>query len=352
MSPLDTPIPITFFADYAAASKHEEAYTSRALAERIRVVTASSKGRLPWLKLATFGDKRSDKNSLRNDANVRAVTGIEADYDLGRMPVDDAHARLEQQGVASILYTSPSHTEDAPRWRVLCPLSQEMQPERRRALLGRLNGLMGGIFSRESWALSQSYYFGSVNHNPSHRVELIDGTTIDQHDDLDAIWIGPGNADAAGTPDEPGDEREIAELVRRVLTGEELHTTLCPLAARLIGRNVPANTAADILRGLMLAYPEPARDDRWRTRFAEIGRLVHSAAAKYAEPAAERKEHRRAIAALTGRMIRQRATATEIRAAVAAEAATRGVPAEDAEKIRVWIAERELQNRRAEHAGR
>lgn len=352
MSALDTPIPITFFSDYAAATKHEEAYTPRALAERIRTVTAPSKARLPWLKLATFGDKRSDKNSLRHDANVLAVTGIEADYDGGKIPMDDAIARLEQQGVAATCYTSPSHTEDAPRWRVLCPLSAPMPPERRRQMLGRLNGLLGGIFSRESWTLSQAYYFGSVAHNPSHRVELIDGTTIDQHDDLDAIWIGPGNTDATGAMDEPGDERETAELVRRVLSGEELHTALCPLAARLIGRNVPSGIAAEILRGLMLSYPDAARDDRWRTRFGEIGRLVHSASAKYAEPAAERKEHRRAIAALTGRMIRQRSTAAEIRAAVAAEAATRGVPADDAEKIREWIAERELQNRRAEHAGR
>ena len=115
------------------------------------------------------------------------------------------------------------------------------------------------------WTLSQSYYFGSVNHNPAHRVALIDGTPIHQHDDLDAIWIGPGNADAAGTPDEPGDEREIAELVRRVLTGEEIHTTLCPLAARLIGRSVPPETTAEILRGIMLSYPNcPAMNDGGR----------------------------------------------------------------------------------------
>ena len=33
----------------------------RALAGRIRVVTAPSKARLPWLKLARFGDTRTDK---------------------------------------------------------------------------------------------------------------------------------------------------------------------------------------------------------------------------------------------------------------------------------------------------
>ena len=336
MSALDSPVPVTFFPDHVAASKHEEAYTPRALAERIRTVTAPSKSRLPWLKMATFGDKRSDKNSLRNDANVLAVTGIEADYDLGTVPVDDALARLEQQGVAAILYTSPSHTEDAPRWRVLCPLSEPMAPDRRRQMLGRLNGLLGGIFSRESWVLSQSYYFGSVNHNPSHRVELIDGTTIDHHDDLDAIWIGPGNADTAGATDEPGDERETAELVRRILSGEEMHTALCPLAARLIGRNVPRDITAEILRGMMLSYPEAARDDRWRTRFAEIGRLVHSAAAKYAEPAAERQKNRRAIATLIFRAVERNAPQSAIEAAAEAEGARLGLSRADVWNIAGW----------------
>jgi hypothetical protein len=73
---------------------------------------------------------------------------------------------------------------------VLCPLSQEYPPDRRDVFLARLNGLFGGIFSRESWTLSQSYYFGSVKQNPSHRVAVLAGKPIDQADELDAIAIG------------------------------------------------------------------------------------------------------------------------------------------------------------------
>ena len=33
---------------------------------------------LPWLKLVMFGNKRSEKNSLRTNENVEKLSGIEA----------------------------------------------------------------------------------------------------------------------------------------------------------------------------------------------------------------------------------------------------------------------------------
>jgi len=187
---LDRPFAVTMFKNYAAAMRHEEPWHLRTLAERIRATTASKKEVLPWLKLARFGDNRTDKGSLRHDANVLAITGIEADYDAEQMPVSDAVEKLEKAGILSMAYTSPSHTEAKPRWRVICPTSCELPPAQRDKLMGRLNGLFGGVFSCESWTLSQSYYYGSVSHNPAHRVELIDGTPIDEHDELDEIWKG------------------------------------------------------------------------------------------------------------------------------------------------------------------
>jgi hypothetical protein len=52
-------------------------------------------------------------------------------------------------------------------------------------------------FTIESWTLSQSYYFGSVNQNPSHRVEIITGTPIDLMVELDAGAISKPRAKAA-----------------------------------------------------------------------------------------------------------------------------------------------------------
>ena len=140
-----------------------------------------------------------------------------------------------------------------------------------------------------------------------------------------------------------GDSREDAELVRAIATGNGFHAELCALAARYIGRGISATATVETLRGLMLAHPEAVRDDRWRDRFASVAGLVASAAAKYAEAAG----HRRALAKLAGRMIRNRRPSAEMRAAMRAEAETRGIDAEQAEHILQWAVKRELARREA-----
>ena len=89
--------------------------------------------------------------------------------------------------------------QDLPRWRVLAPFSSELPPAmqaRSSTSTFGLNGLFHGIFAGESWTLSQSFYYGSVAQNPSHRVYLIDGWPIDQHDDLENL----GSKAAPGPP--------------------------------------------------------------------------------------------------------------------------------------------------------
>lgn len=337
-----TQIAITFFPNFAAPRKSEAALTLPDLAERIRATTAPHKEMLPWLKLARFGNKRTDKGSLRHDANMLAISGIEADYDAGRMPFEDACALLEKQGIASIPYTSPSHTEDVPRWRVLCPLSIEMPPARRSALLGRLNGLFGGIFSNESWTLSQFYYFGSVNRNPSHHVEVIEGQPIDLHDDLDVIWRDkPGGAKTATPSDQHvnAETREDAELIRCVVTGEHLHVELTALAARYVGRNIPPDTVEEMLRGMMLSHPEGARDERWLDRYYSIPELVASALKKYRD---EQAAKQRPLFRLARQLVREDRPPEEVRARVAAEAAARGFGADVAARSIAWASKLEI----------
>jgi hypothetical protein len=136
-SALDQPIAITFFPDFAARTKKVEHHSMRSLAPRIQTMNANEKWQLPWLKAARFGDLRSEKDCLRNDANILSVSGCEADYDAGKMPFDEALVRLEQQGIAALAYTSPSHTEATPRWRIVCPFSAPAPPERRAKMLAR-----------------------------------------------------------------------------------------------------------------------------------------------------------------------------------------------------------------------
>jgi hypothetical protein len=320
---------VTFFRDFGAREKWERQRTIYDLAEKAMNTTAERKDALPWWKLAAFGDKRTDKASLRHDANVRCISGIEADYDAERVSFDEAAELLDKLGVMALLYTSPSHTEAAPRWRVLCPTSIGLMPEKRRHMLGRLNGAFRGIFSRESWTLSQSYYFGSVDRNPAHRAEVSLGHAIDQLDDLDEAWIGPPGETSTATAEASAELRADAELIRCAVTGEHLHVELCALAARYIGRGIPVATVEGMLRGIMLSHHEASRDARWRDRYDNIPTLVASAAKKYkGQP-----EARRAIARLTHRMRDAGEAFDAIDAAVLAEAERVGLASERARSI-------------------
>lgn len=268
---------VTFFQNHGASSKHEEFYSLPSLAARIRATTATEKRSLPWLKLARFGEQRTEKGSLRHDANMLAVSGIEADYDAGVMPVAEAVERLTKAGAMAIVYTSPSHTDAAPRWRVLVPLSEELPPERRDAMMGRLNGLFDGQFAPESWARSQSYFFGSVAGNPAHHVELIDGAPLDTLAELDRIWRGKPNtaSSATGLGDGKCSGRvNAAELIEQIISGDAYHTAAVRLLGHWARQDVPYMDARTRLIEAMEQVAPTARDARWRSRRADIDRCL------------------------------------------------------------------------------
>jgi hypothetical protein len=319
------PSSVTLFENYAAKTKREEKLTLDELATLIRISTAPTKDAAPWLKLARFGDQRSDKGSLRHDANVVAITGIEADYDKGAVGFYKAVEIAKNAQLRSVLYTSASHKPEAARWRILCPTMAELEPRERARLVSWVHGLYAArvedgpcdVFARESWTLSQSYYYGRVARSPHYRVEAVAGIPIDQLDALEATARGrPGGTQKAGTTDDNGEARQDAELIRCVVTGEHFHIELCALAGRYVGRGMDQRAVAEILRGLMLVHPEEARDARWRDRYQSLDAIVASAASKFV-PEADR---RRAIASLTHRMLRGGCSGPVIAAVIATEA--------------------------------
>lgn len=212
-SGLDLPIIVTFFRDASAMAKQEATTTLRGLIPTLRDTRGPDKASLPWLKLAAFGDHRTDKGSLRNNANVLAIHGVEADYDAATITLERAARIIGQAGLAAIIYTSPSHTPQAPKWRILCPTSCAMQPGDRAPLLARLNGLFVGALAAESFTLSQSYYYGAVGAGEHHEVIALDGRPIDLASDLAAGAIGrptpPRPEPVAPTPYEP---RQLASV--------------------------------------------------------------------------------------------------------------------------------------------
>ncbi len=140
--------------------------------------TYSSKKQQPLIKLATFGDRRNEKGSIRHDGNVEQVYGLEADYDAGVVTTAEAALRLRQADICAVVYTSASHTANAPRWRVLAPLSAPVRPTERHRYISLLNGALGGILAPESWVLSQTYYQGRVE-GVEYEVHIVDGEPID-----------------------------------------------------------------------------------------------------------------------------------------------------------------------------
>ena len=155
---------------------------------------------MPWLKLARFGLNWTAKGCLRHDANVIGVTGCEIDYDGERIGFDEAVAALRAANIEAVLYTSPSHTRAKPRWRILCPFSRELPPGDRVKMVARLNGLFQGAAANgESFALSQSFYYGSCNGHPVETA-ILRGTALDLCDALD--HTAKGKADFAKGNDE------------------------------------------------------------------------------------------------------------------------------------------------------
>ncbi|MBA4491885.1 AAA family ATPase [Paracoccus sp. S1E-3] len=209
----DLPIVVSIFRDVKAQRIEAECLSLRQLQQRLTATTAPNKAALPLLKLGTFGDARTEKgNSLRHDANLLSVSGIEGDYDAGAVSPQEAKDQLSRAGVAALIYTTPSHTAEAPRWRVLAPLARQVAPAEREALCAKLNGALGGILAAESFTNSQSYYFGNTAAHPAESF-LVEGQPLDRVTGLTSIGPKPkpvkSDTDLSDLLREPADRDEI-----------------------------------------------------------------------------------------------------------------------------------------------
>ena len=183
------PSPLT----YTSFQRHDAATGARGAAdwpdlcdwiERSAPV-APTKAGLPLIKLATFtGDHRSN-------STLEALSGVEGDYDAGAVQPADAADRLALAGIEALVVTTPSHRPDAPRWRVLCPLSVTLPPVERHGLVARLNGALGGVLAAESFTASQAFYVGAVEGGEPVQCWRVQGRTIDR---VDGEGVGPAQS--------------------------------------------------------------------------------------------------------------------------------------------------------------
>lgn len=189
LSGSNRPLSVTVFPDVRARELRRHTLTLHDLADLISATAAPAKAGLPLLKLGTFGDVATSKGSLRHDSNMGPIDGIEGDYDAGEVTMADAAHRLKAVGVAALLYSTPSHRPDSPRWRVLAPTSATLPVADRDALAARLNGALGGILAPETFTRSQSYYFGGVGAAPE--VMVVEGRAVDLVQTITPIGRAP-----------------------------------------------------------------------------------------------------------------------------------------------------------------
>lgn len=166
-------ITLTEFPNLQAKSKREICLGLNDYAARLQAYRAGSKADLPLISGCRFGENRTDKGCLRHDTNVIGFSAVVAEHDAGVIPFDQALLLLKTSGIVSLVYTTPSHRPDRPRWRVIVPLASEHPPHAYGGFVDRLNGILQGVLAGESWTASQAFYCGFVEGAPDQRIEVI-----------------------------------------------------------------------------------------------------------------------------------------------------------------------------------
>ena len=282
---------VSFFNDVYARDAIGEELTIEDFFERVRNARGATKAALPLFTCGRLGSLRTPPdpnnpragNSLRHDANVQTVTGIAGDYDAESQPFDDAVSRLDAADVSFIAYTSPSHTAAKPRWRVVLPLSKEYPPAERARYTNWLNGILGGTLSRESWPISQSFYYGGVNGEPEEMHLGDSDRCIDEADfEATAQPYTPSGPTAPGAnPARPDfDKMTERELLDVLNTGQHYWNPAKRLLMMWAKQGIGQGDAESNLTSAFDSVPQASRGKKWAKERAKIRRWVQDCYAK------------------------------------------------------------------------
>lgn len=291
--PLDMPVTITRFPDSWAKTKTELTLSLRGFGALIQKTVAPNKEALPLFKAAVFGSDPTlspSGNCLRCDANLVSVTGLEADYDGGKMPPEEAERLLSELHITALIYTSPSHLkpDKGNRWRVFCFFSRPLPPEERHRLMARLNGVLGGVLDPASFTLSQAFYGGHERGQPKPLTFLVSGRFIDLADDLDAGAIGkPGRMVSATGGKGALDQKALKAAI---ISGENFHGSAIALAGLWLKEGKAYKKIEDDLLALFHAVDDAQRDARWRERVRSIPEIISRFMGSDAQRATEERD--------------------------------------------------------------
>jgi hypothetical protein len=275
----------TVFDTVMATANEMHTYRDKPWADIVRRVAnptiAKSKSALKLISLAEYGDKLTPKGCIRSAANVRWVYGIEIDYDLEVMPMATAAELLQGAKLEAVFYTSPSHKPDKPRWRILLPTGAPMKPEARRDLVGRINRLLGGVVSHETFTLSQSFYVGQVEGAP-YECLVTHGRTVDQ---LDVPPLYPVGDHTTG--EAPVDETTDAELRASFIKGTDRYRAMLKLSSRWAARGMAQDDMIATMEALFDEAKVSTKNKDGINLRARIRTVCESAWKKYGESRAK-----------------------------------------------------------------
>jgi len=250
------------------------------LVEKIKdAATYLRKADCPLISMADYGDTiDATHKCLRYAENVIRIYGIELDYDGEKISIDAAANMLDKAGLLAVLYTSPSHTLQKPRWRVLMPLSEPCFPEKRSEYVGKANRALGGIASRESFTLSQSFYIGRIKGS-AYEVRQTFGRCVDSAYDLEPLYFA-GHAPTAAAKDETTD----AELRAAFDRGEDRYQAMLKLSSRWAARGMGVDDIENNLLTMLGAGSQNGDGIDLKTRARPI---AESAVRKFGETRAK-----------------------------------------------------------------
>jgi hypothetical protein len=253
-------------------------------------------------KPCVFAPPVATFSSPKKAREIDLACGLALSVELDRDP-ERSRKRLEFLiGPATAVvasggeWTNPETGEVQPKlhvhWRLAEPTRDPEAHARLKQARIIATGLVGGDCTNVP-AVHPIRWPGSWHRKGEPKlcriVDLKPEAEIDLHSALAALldvqpeFRGTGDGQRAG---DPGEDRETAELVRRVTTGEEYHAALRDLAWRYLKARMQAAQVVITLRGFMDASTGP-HDDRWQKRRDQIPMLVRTAEEKIGAPAGD-----------------------------------------------------------------
>jgi hypothetical protein len=167
----------------------------------------------------------------RNDASMVRGWILIADVDHTNVPPKRASLLLQTQGIPHFIYTSSSHTDGAPRYRILVPYETSSHEECKRATAFLQDAIPTIEFAEESYRWSQFWYV-SVNCDKSGIFKSFDGEfSVPEKYKFDKKLNGSKHE-----PEQKSEDSEDFATCRdRMLATGDLHTNYVKMITSMMG---------------------------------------------------------------------------------------------------------------------